>query len=166
MRIVFVAELCVENDRNPRLWLLMAGSYNILLVADFYRTSIGAIVFEVKDLVRFIVLPVNEIKGFLISNHPPMRLVNEYSRFRISFMDSIPLQLQAEFEAILRNKAVPTGLHPLYKKWLHFNLDFCRKYHFSEKERKSLEHFLWKLQVKKQAEEQQQQASHAIHFLL
>jgi|GEM_PF-2348361 len=79
-------------------------------------------------------------------------------------MDCLLLQLQAEFETLLRNNAVPTGLHPLYKNWLRFYLDFCRKYHFSEKERKSLEHFLRKLQEKKQTEVQQQQASHAIHF--
>jgi integron integrase len=77
-------------------------------------------------------------------------------------MDSIPLQLQAEYEALLRNRLVPTGLHPLYKKWLRFYLDFCRKYRFSETERISLEHFLQKLQEKNQTDLQQQQASHAI----
>jgi integron integrase len=77
-------------------------------------------------------------------------------------MDSIPLQLQAEYEALLRNRSVPTGLHPLYKKWLRFYLDFCRKYRFQETERKSLEHFLQKLQEKKQTDLQQQQASRAI----
>ena len=59
-------------------------------------------------------------------------------------MDSIPLQLQTEFETLLRNRSVPTGLHPLYKKWLRFYLDFCQKYRFPETERKSLDHFLWK----------------------
>ena len=39
-------------------------------------------------------------------------------------MDSIPLQLQVEFETLLKNKSVPAGLHPLYKKWLSFYLDF------------------------------------------
>ena len=67
-------------------------------------------------------------------------------------MDSIPLQLQAEFETLLRNRSVPAGEHPQYKKWLRFYLDFCRKYRFSEAERKSLEHFLRKLQEKKQTE--------------
>ena len=60
-------------------------------------------------------------------------------------MDSIPFQLQTD-GALLRNRSVPAGLHPLYKKWFRFYLDFCRKYHFPEIERKSLDHFLlnWK----------------------
>jgi hypothetical protein len=45
-------------------------------------------------------------------------------------MYSIPLQLQAEFETLLRNRPVPTGLHPHYKKWLRFYLDFCQKYRY------------------------------------
>jgi hypothetical protein len=53
-------------------------------------------------------------------------------------------------------------LHLLYKKWLRFYLDFCRKYRFSENERKSLDHFLQKLHEKEQTEAQRQQASHAI----
>ena len=77
-------------------------------------------------------------------------------------MDNIPLQLQAEFGTLLRNRSVPTGLHSLYRKWLRFYLDFCRKYRFPETERKSLHHFLQKLQEKKQTDLQQQQASHAI----
>jgi len=56
-------------------------------------------------------------------------------------MDSIPFQLQAD-GALLRNRSVPTGLYPLYKKWLRFYPDFCRKYQFPETERKSLDHFL------------------------
>jgi hypothetical protein len=43
-------------------------------------------------------------------------------------MDSIPLLLQAGFETLLRKRSVPTNLQPPYKKWLHFYLDFCRKY--------------------------------------
>ena len=57
-------------------------------------------------------------------------------------MNSIPLQLQTEFEAFLRNRSIPTGLHPFYRKWLRFYLDFCRKYRFPETERKSLYYFL------------------------
>ncbi len=63
-------------------------------------------------------------------------------------MDSIPIQLQTDFEVFLRNRSVQTSLHPLYKKWLRFYLDFCQKYHFSETERNSLDHFLRKLQKK------------------
>jgi len=67
-------------------------------------------------------------------------------------MDNIPLQLQAEFGTLLRNRSVPTGLHPHYKKWLRFYLDFCQKYRFSETDQKSLDHFLIKLQEKKQTD--------------
>jgi integron integrase len=77
-------------------------------------------------------------------------------------VNSIPLQLQTEFEIILKNRSVPAALHPLYRKWLRFYLDFCVKYRFPETERKSLDHFLHKLQEKKQTDAQQQQASHAI----
>jgi hypothetical protein len=79
-------------------------------------------------------------------------------------VNSIPLQLQTEFETLLRNRSVPTGLHSFYGKWLRFYLDFCQKYRFPETERKSLDYFLLKLQEKKQTDVQQQQASHAITF--
>jgi len=78
-------------------------------------------------------------------------------------MNSIPLQLQTEFETLLRSRSVPTGLYPFYRKWLRFFLDFCQKYRFPETERKSQDYFLRKLQGKKQINvQQQQQASHAI----
>jgi len=63
-------------------------------------------------------------------------------------MHNIPIQLQAEFEALLKNRSVPTGLHPLYRKWLRYYLSFCKKYRFSETDQKSLDHFLIKLQKK------------------
>jgi len=56
-------------------------------------------------------------------------------------MDSIPFQLQTD-GALLRNRSVPTGLHPLYKKWFRFYLDFCQQYRFPENDRKSLDQFL------------------------
>jgi hypothetical protein len=58
--------------------------------------------------------------------------------------------------------SVPTDLHSFYRKWLRFYLDFCQKYRFPETERKSLDHFLLKLQEKKQTDVQRQQAAHAI----
>ena len=56
-------------------------------------------------------------------------------------MDSIPFQLQTD-GALLRNRSVPAGLHPLYKKWFRFYLDFCQQYRFPENDRKSLDQFL------------------------
>jgi len=43
--------------------------------------------------------------------------INEYNSFWILFIDSIPLQLQTD-GTLLGNRSVPTGLNPLYKKWL------------------------------------------------
>jgi hypothetical protein len=85
-----------------------------------------------------------------------------YNSFWMLSMNSISLQLQTEFETFLRNRSVPTGLHPFYRRWLRFHLDSCRKYRFPETERKSLDYFLLKLQGKKQTDVQQHQASHAI----
>lgn len=46
-----------------------------------------------------------------------------YRKDTILFMDSTALQLQVD-GTLLRDKAVPIGLHPLNKKWLSFYLDF------------------------------------------
>ena len=79
-------------------------------------------------------------------------------------MLSIPSSLQAQFAVCLRNIEVPSRAHSSYKKWLRFYLDFCQKYHFTPSKKKSLTHFLGKLQEKKQTKTQQHQASHAISF--
>jgi len=47
-------------------------------------------------------------------------------------------------------------------KWLRFYLDFCLKYKCNQLDKKSLSHFLNKLQEKNQTEQQQEQASDAI----
>ena len=77
-------------------------------------------------------------------------------------MRIIPFALLAQFEVILRDKAVPNNAHGVYKKWLRYYLDFCQKYHFSESKRESLAQFLLKLEEKRQTKAQQQEASHAI----
>jgi hypothetical protein len=74
----------------------------------------------------------------------------------------IPAALQASFEAYLRAGKIPETAHAYYKKWLRFYLDFCRKYRAAPSRRESLPLFLQKLQEKKQAEWQQQQATHAV----
>ena len=40
---------------------------------------------------------------------------NEYFSFWILFMNSFSMQLQTEFEAILRTRSVPNDLRPLYR---------------------------------------------------
>ena len=66
-------------------------------------------------------------------------------------MRIIPFALLAQFEVILRDKAVPNNAHGVYKKWLRYYLDFCQKYHFSESKRESLAQFLLKLGEKRQS---------------
>ncbi len=77
-------------------------------------------------------------------------------------MLTIPSALLTQFEAYLRNKAIPNSLQGAYKKWLRYYLDFCQKYHFPPVNEQSLPHFIRKLQEKKQTKEQQEQAAIAI----
>ena len=77
-------------------------------------------------------------------------------------MLAIPSALQTKFEEHLRNKTIQNSLHGVYKKWLQYYLDFCRKYHFPPIHKESLPHFIHKLQEKKQTKVQQEQAVMAI----
>ena len=77
-------------------------------------------------------------------------------------MLAIPSALQTKFEEHLRNKTIQNSLHGVYKKWLQYYLDFCRKYHFPPIHKESLSRFILKLQEKKQTTAQQEQASIAI----
>jgi len=75
---------------------------------------------------------------------------------------AIPSALQTKFEEHLGNKTIQNSLHGVYKKWLQYYLDFCRKYHFPPIHKESLPRFILKLQEKKQTTAQQEQASIAI----
>ncbi len=77
-------------------------------------------------------------------------------------MLAIPTALQSKFDEQLQIRAVPIALHELYKKWLLYYLDFCRKYKFPPRQEKSLPPFLKKLQDKQQSKMQQEQAAVAI----
>ena len=77
-------------------------------------------------------------------------------------MLDIPSTLQEQFEEYLRNKPIPKSSRGAYKKWLRYYLDFCRKYNFPPIRKESLPHFIRKLQEKKQAKVQQEQAAKAI----
>jgi integron integrase len=77
-------------------------------------------------------------------------------------MLAIPSTLRNQFEGYLKSKTVPKKYHGLYKKWLQYYLDFCRKYDFSPDNPESLPHFIQKLRDKKQTEIQQEQANVAI----
>ena len=79
-----------------------------------------------------------------------------------SAMRQIPTQIQVPYDALLVEKAIPRESHGHYRKWLRYYLDFCLKYNFKQSNRESLSHFLKKLRGKKQTDQQQKQASHAI----
>src|SRR3990172_9939367 len=77
-------------------------------------------------------------------------------------MLAIPTALQSKYDEQLQIRAVPIAMHELYKKWLLYYLDFCRKYKFPPRQEKSLPPFLKKLQDKQQSKMQQEQAAAAI----
>jgi len=77
-------------------------------------------------------------------------------------MLDIPSALQEQFEEYLRNKPIPNSSRGAYKKWLRYYLDFCRNHNFPPIRKESLPHFIRKLQKKKQAKVQQEQAVKAI----
>ena len=77
-------------------------------------------------------------------------------------MLAIPPAVRDQFEHYLQNKAVPTNLREIYRKWLRYYLDFCGKYSFFPPHKESLSNFTRKLQEKKQPKAQQEQAETAI----
>ena len=58
-------------------------------------------------------------------------IIYEYQYSGELRMLKIPSVFQTQFEAYLRNKALPNNVHVPYVKWLRFYLDFCQKYHFT-----------------------------------
>jgi hypothetical protein len=79
-----------------------------------------------------------------------------------SRMLSVSSALQAQFEERLRNRAIPKERHWLYRKWLRYYLDFCRKYRFPAGEKETLSPFLRKLEEKRQTKAQLEQAEDSI----
>jgi len=73
-----------------------------------------------------------------------------------------PAALKAQFENFLQKKAIPENLQGVYKKWLHYYMDFCEKYRAPSRQKESLPLFIRKLQEKKQSRVQQDQATMAI----
>jgi integron integrase len=67
---------------------------------------------------------------------------------------------------MLKRRSVPSGLYQYYFKWLRYYLDYCSKYHLPDKSSKSLTQFLLKLKEKKQTDDQQKQAGHAVSLYL
>jgi integron integrase len=77
-------------------------------------------------------------------------------------MNDIPEEIRARFDSILIRKSIPSSLHPHYRKWLRYYLDFCHKYHLPYSKHESLPHFINKLKEKQQTQLQLKQASHAV----
>ena len=77
-------------------------------------------------------------------------------------MKPIPPEILAPYEFLLFEKKIPRSEHHYFKKWLRYYLDFCLKYQFESWSKKSLPHFIQKLQQKNQSNQQQRQASGAI----
>ncbi len=81
-------------------------------------------------------------------------------------MRDIPSDIFKQFSEMLNRRSVPFGLHQYYFKWLRYYLDYCSKYHLPDKSSKSLTQFLLKLKEKKQTDDQQKQAGHAVSSYL
>lgn len=77
-------------------------------------------------------------------------------------MIQIPDGLQAKYDAWLATAGVPAGQRRLYRKWLRFYLDFCKRYGHAYAEATSLEPFLAKLASKRQTQAQRSQAAAAV----
>jgi hypothetical protein len=79
-------------------------------------------------------------------------------------MKKIPPDLGYRFKTFLEQESFSKQLQIDYQKWLRFYLDFCQKYSFVHSEQNSLDHFIKKLQEKKQTDLQQSQAAQAIQL--
>jgi integron integrase len=77
-------------------------------------------------------------------------------------MKPIPPKISAPYEGHLNNRGIPKTDHFNYRKWLRYYLDFCIKYSYDNFNKDNLSLFIEKLKEKKQSEQQQEQAFHAI----
>lgn len=79
-------------------------------------------------------------------------------------MKKIPSDLESKFKTLLDQESVNKQIQIEYQKWLRYYLDFCQKYSFVQSDQNSLDHFIKKLQEKKQTDLQQSQATQAIQL--
>ena len=77
-------------------------------------------------------------------------------------MKQIPLKISALYNGHLNDKAIPKKEVFNYRKWLRYYLDFCFKYNHNHLDKNNIKLFIEKLKEKKQTEQQQKQAFHAI----
>ena len=74
----------------------------------------------------------------------------------------IPTDILAHYEAVLKKRKVPVSLHADYRKWLRYYLDFRSKYPSPDSKSEQVRLFVGKLRDKRQSQEQQKQAAHAL----
>jgi len=74
----------------------------------------------------------------------------------------IPENILAQFNEVLKQRAIHNPFHGYYRKWLRYFLDFCRKYPPPETKSEQVRLFIEKLKSKKQTPQQCTQAAHAI----
>lgn len=74
----------------------------------------------------------------------------------------IPNDISAQYQAVLEKRKVPVSLHTDYRKWLLYYLDFRSKYPPPDSKSEQVRLFIGKLRDKRQSQEQQKQAAHAL----
>lgn len=77
-------------------------------------------------------------------------------------MQTTPADIREQFLAVIKRRVVPVSLHADYMKWLRFFLDFRSKYPLPDSRSEQVRLFIQKLREKKQTNEQQKQAAHAV----
>ena len=77
-------------------------------------------------------------------------------------MKQIPPKISILYDRHMNNKAIQKKDLFNYRKWLRYYLDFCLKYKHNQLNKNSLDLFIEKLKEKRQNEQQQKQAFHAI----
>lgn len=75
---------------------------------------------------------------------------------------NVPQDIKIKFDTLLIDNKIEINEHHNFRKWLRYYLDFCTKYSFPHLNKESLSPFIKKLHEKKQSQNQQKQASHAI----
>ena len=77
-------------------------------------------------------------------------------------MQMIPADIWEQYSAVLKKRAVPVSHQADYRKWLRYYLDFCNKYPLPDSRSEQVRLFIQKLREKRQTQEQQKQAAHAL----
>jgi len=77
-------------------------------------------------------------------------------------MQPIPRDILAQFEAVLKKRAVPVAQHADYRKWLRYYLDFRSRYSLPDSRSEHVRLFIDKSRQKNQTPDGQKQASHAL----